>query len=501
MKVRVIKRFEDPKYYSEEGIYLKYDNWDDFGYNTSYELFYLNEVMQFFEVGYVKVAFFGQEKNVISLEVGYNSQGLQNDYYSLGQNVEYYENLNKLGPSIRDKILNTLGDIAKSKALYNKAILEEVTVVSLMRDISPVTVTNQYRRLSNGGIRLIDYHFKFDANPMLAGSASFNLTFDVVPEVIPPTNIHVLIGRNGVGKTHLFRTMINSLLESIDGQHGEFTFERKKETDDSFANLIFISFSAFDNIEPIGEISADSEIVQYSYIGLKDLVQKGGKEFVVTKSNESMRDDFFKSLEACRASKRSAWIASITTLESDPNFKDANIKELIDITDDRLLKESASNKFDRLSSGHKIVLLSITMLIQRLQEKSLVLIDEPEAHLHPPLLSAFIRTLSELLTKTNGVAIMATHSPVILQEVPKSCVWKLRRIGAEANSSRPSMETFGENVGVLTNEVFGLEVMNSGFYTLIDKVAREKDSYEEVLKHFNGQLGAEARAILRTYFN
>ncbi|MFD7630846.1 AAA family ATPase [Streptomyces sp. NPDC059851] len=65
-------------------------------------------------------------------------------------------------------------------------------------------------------------------------------------------------------------------------------------------------------------------------------------------------------------------------------------------------------------------------LIEHVAERSLVLIDEPESHLHPPLLASFIQTLSRLLTERNGVAVVATHSPpVVLQEVPRSCVYKL----------------------------------------------------------------------------
>ncbi len=40
-----------------------------------------------------------------------------------------------------------------------------------------------------------------------------------------------------------------------------------------------------------------------------------------------------------------------------------------------------------MSSGHAIVLLTVTKLVARVEEKTLVLIDEPESHLHPPLLS------------------------------------------------------------------------------------------------------------------
>ena len=86
--------------------------------------------------------------------------------------------------------------------------------------------------------------------------------------------------------------------------------------------------------------------------------------------------------------------------------------------------------------------------------KTLVLLDEPESHLHPPLLSAFIRALSNLLYDRNGVAIVATHSPVVLQEIPRSCISKIQRVGLVTNIKMPDIETFGENVGVLTREVF-----------------------------------------------
>ncbi len=108
-------------------------------------------------------------------------------------------------------------------------------------------------------------------------------------------------------------------------------------------------------------------------------------------------------------------------------------------------------------------------------KKNFVLIDEPEIHLHPPLLSAFIRTLSDLLDNRNGVAIIATHSPVVLQEIPKSCVLKIERTGKITEAFRPNIETFGENVGVLTREVFGLEVLNSGFYDLLTKKSRNRE--------------------------
>ena len=155
------------------------------------------------------------------------------------------------------------------------------------------------------------------------------------------------------------------------------------------------------------------------------------------------------------------------------------------------------NLYRRLSAGHKSVLLTTTKLVESVAEKTLILFDEPESHLHPPLLSAFVRALSDLLVDRNAVAIMATHSPVVLQEVPRSCVWSIRRNGDDLTVHRPQLETFGENVGILTREIFGLEVTQSGFHKLLQDAIGEEQDFGEVVKRFEGQLGGEARAIVR----
>jgi predicted ATP-dependent endonuclease of OLD family len=135
--------------------------------------------------------------------------------------------------------------------------------------------------------------------------------------------------------------------------------------------------------------------------------------------------------------------------------------------------------------------------VEKVEEKTLVLIDEPEAHLHPPLLSAMTRAISELMVKRNGAAIVATHSPVILQEVPKSCVWILNRILTVSKAERPTMETFAESVGILSREVFQLELAQSGYHQLLGELRQKALTYEGALGLLEGQLGAEGKAVLR----
>ena len=62
---------------------------------------------------------------------------------------------------------------------------------------------------------------------------------------------------------------------------------------------------------------------------------------------------------------------------------------------------------------------------------------------------------------------------------------------------RPEIETFGENIGILTREVFGLEVTNSGFHKMLRDSVGEYESFDEVLRRFGGELGGEAKAIVR----
>ena len=65
-------------------------------------------------------------------------------------------------------------------------------------------------------------------------------------------------------------------------------------------------------------------------------------------------------------------------------------------------------------------------------------------------------------------------------------------------AERPTVETFGENVGILTREVFGFEVTKSGFHRMLDDAVNQRGlGYDATVGRFGGQLGAEARAIVQ----
>ncbi len=296
--------------------------------------------------------------------------------------------------------------------------------------------------------------------------------------------------------------MARSLVEEDTDSDEVGSFEGDSEspvTDKMFANLVSVTFSAFDRFEPLPSRRDKSKGVQYAYIGLKRKgLTEDGKP-LPPKSPAQLSSEFGRSITICRQGARlSRWRRALETLKADPVFQDAAVTALADEhVDDAELKDKSRKLFENLSSGHKIVLTTLTKLVETVEEKTLVLLDEPEAHLHPPLLAALIRALSDLLTNRNGVAIIATHSPVVLQEVPRSCVWKVRRSGKKTVVERPDVETFGENVGILTREIFGLEVTASGFHNMLREAVEEYQNFDLVIDRFGGELGGEARAIVR----
>lgn len=474
--------------------YLTIDHWNDFSFVTMFYLSLHDENGVRFDVGNLKIGFKGQiaGRSTYSL-LGNGFAQLPDGYFSVGQDVDYYQKLSSLSAQVKSQLLGALKDIVFSPDLIELAKGEEVFRKSLLRDVSLSVINGQFSRVLSGRPPLTNFEFKF-IRPAVGVESDIELEFVVGVDSKPSTNIHAIIGRNGVGKTTLLNGMIESITSKGQAADKFYHVEWGQESpiaNDYFSRLVSVSFSAFDSFEPPKEQPDPSVGACYFYVGLK-------KDGDALKGINDIRQEFLQALTYCfsQTSKRDRWLKAIDTLESDENFESMELKGLAKLSGDEL-EIKAKRMIGRASSGHAVVLLTITRLVATVEEKTLVIIDEPESHLHPPLLSSFIRALSELLHDRNAVSIMATHSPVVLQEIPRSSVWKLNRVGLATKSFRPSIETFGENVGVLTREVFGLEVVNSGFHDLLVRSVRDGDTYEKIISDYKGQLGLEGRALLR----
>lgn len=499
-------------------VYLVPDRWNDwFIWVTQFTAVVVNAAGERTSLGSVKIGQQGMTNASAHTQLPAEFAALDASYFAVGQSEDYYETLSELGEEFRAEYLLALRDCAFDLSIFEAYLDEPVMNQSLLRDVPPDRVRRRLNRLAHGDAALSRYSFEYELEPdPRAMDAPPKLTFDVRPYVAPPTNVHVLIGRNGVGKSRCFDHLTRTLLK-VPTEEGGAGVLRASSSDASpfgvptdqplgFAGLVTVAFSAFDSSRPFHPEEIAEAGIRYAYIGLKKFpsADEGADDqgevdepVFPVKTKKELAREFVASVEKCLVGVRlRRWRRALETLEADPLFREADVSSLAEAGEK--WRRSAFRLFWKLSSGHGIVLLTITRLIELIEERSLVLLDEPEGHLHPPLLSAFIRALSDLLTQRNGVAIVATHSPVALQEVPRSCVWVMSRDGYSSRVDRPEIETFGENVGVLTREVFGLEVAQSGFHRMIAEAVRELGSYDLVLDRFGGNLGAEARGLART---
>jgi AAA domain, putative AbiEii toxin, Type IV TA system len=482
--------------------FLVYDKWNDWGkFCTQFALVVFDDVGVRTRIGEVKIGERGLRPSGTAApgerapEVPKSFDFLEDQFFSLGQNEAYYEALAELPEQLRVAVLTGLRDCAFNLEIFVQNLHEDVMRESLLREVREQSVRGRLGRLANGDARLTRFDFSFEL-PEEEGAPPVSLDFQVVPESMPPTNVHVVIGRNGVGKTHCMRQLTHALLERPapeDARKGQIVKRSVGlDVDWDFAGLVLVSFSAFDSFDLAPE---KDDALPCQQVGLREHVDGT----VRVKTAERLALDFAESLGKCREGLRaSRWREAIEILEADDLFAEAEVQNLLEIRNsEEEWKVAAARRFERLSSGHAIVLLTVTKLVELVDEKTLVLLDEPEGHLHPPLIAAFVRCLSTLLVRRNGVAIIATHSPVVLQEVPASSVWKLRRSSAELIAERPEVETFGENIGILTREVFAYQVTRAGFHKMLSTAVDAGEDFDEIVESFSGQLGGEARAIVR----
>lgn len=74
-------------------------------------------------------------------------------------------------------------------------------------------------------------------------------------------------------------------------------------------------------------------------------------------------------------------------------------------------RSGKTHPIESLSSGEKQIFLILAFIARELRAGGIVLIDEPDLHLHESLSLAFVHHLKQLAIQKNGQLIMASHFP------------------------------------------------------------------------------------------
>ena len=481
---------------------LHWNNWDDYGYQTSFEVIVHLTSDEIIELGRVKILRREQDGGKTPLREK-SFETLDSSYCSLGHGLDYYENIVKFGDKLSREYLVGVRDVAFDDTIRAEFEDLEGYKVSLLR-------FSGAERLIENAARL----FASSGKPHFQKRRGFSLKFKTTftPDGRPviaefnfnrrgklPNRINALIGYNGTGKTKLLSNL--AIVASEYGYDTKEDFIRKVagrfiDTKPPIVRVIVVSYSAFDMFVIPDE--EEAERVGYVYCGLRMNVHDiHGRErdLVYTlKSPAAVERDFINACTRISHQDRNGeFSAALVPLLNDSSFRRIGVSGLLDWRDD----DEVIELFRSLSSGHKIVLKIVVELTAFMdgKEPTLVLIDEPETHLHPPLVATLLRSVRECLDQLNGFAIVATHSPVVLQELPSQYVRVLRRVSNRAKFQRPDIETFGESIGRITEHVFNLDDSTTDWHQTLTDLAKDM-SLEEINDLFERRLGFAARSFV-----
>lgn len=151
-----------------------------------------------------------------------------------------------------------------------------------------------------------------------------------------------------------------------------------------------------------------------------------------------------------------------------------------------------------LSSGEISFLKFAAQVSLHIENGSLLLLDEPETHLHPNFISRFVLLLDGLLEATGSAAVIATHSAYFVREVFREQVTVLSVDGDNmVHAQRPKLRTFGADVGAISYFVFGEDEPSR----LADEVERRLlasgASWHQIYAEYKDELSLEMLNGLR----
>jgi hypothetical protein len=156
------------------------------------------------------------------------------------------------------------------------------------------------------------------------------------------------------------------------------------------------------------------------------------------------------------------------------------------------------NKVTPYSSGQLSFISFAVQACLFIENGTLVLLDEPETHMHPNYISAFVRLLDTLLSSTGSFAVIATHSAYVVREVPREQVHIFKRNKDEGvEIIRPRLKTFGAEVGSISYFVFDDDITNNLVDDLVSKLSTNKSEIIREIDALKEELSSDVIMYLR----
>jgi len=407
----------------------------------------------------------------------------------------------------------------------------------VFRHASPYLAWHRAKRILSGDLAeypINDARKNFEFSVRLPGFDDLHrlpIQFNAPEPIVD--RVHALIGRNGVGKSQLLRELIVELGRRTDGvEHSAFIDGEKPRgvdvtlTPHDFHMTRVIAMSWDVSTEFPRGARLDSRF-QYLHFCMNESLEHGGDQHAVDMEAsetqtamlvqllreaeldrgqyESLRtilkpvlevSDLAVFLEPSAEFTAGQWI-TLGAISSDSEPRRLDHFSRVDLYKDPMRIDSHGSRFP-LSSGERTFLNFGIRCVARLIQGSLLLIDEPETHLHPNLISDFMRILAALLVRHQSIALIATHSPFVVRELPGRCVHIVRvdddRIPTVGGAF---LRTLGASVDRLAIDIFGDAESQQLNRDLAAKIAGRGLSYEEVRQMFGRDVSSEMLSEIR----
>jgi hypothetical protein len=405
---------------------------------------------------------------------------LPEDCCSLGQTIDYYTALDALEGPVRNEVLTTLRDVTANEELAQSFQDEPGFRASLLRFSEAERIfRHRPRRLDHDPPPRAPVSFRFRTQ-LVGFDEPHDVDFDFFPEPRQLRRLMVVVGENGTGKTQLLARLAWALWGL--GRTGEELLPERPP----IGRVIAVSYSALDAFErPPHRLPGTEKhpaLDNYCYCGFRD-------------ADSSLRPSLlFDALEAdlveiTRLGRREQWtrmLRDLRLLDGEPDLA-AAVPE-----GDSAVVRAAQH----LAAGEKTALSVLTRLLAKLRNRSFVLFDEPELNMHPSLLSAMLRSLHEWMEDFDAYGVVATHSPIVLQETPGQMVRILEREGKVPFLRRYESESFGQSLSEIVVEVFGTDERERNYASMLKALVEAGMTVEEIESSFGRPLSLNARMAL-----
>ncbi|WP_286914193.1 AAA family ATPase [Flavobacterium sp. UBA4197] len=460
---------------------LTKDKWNDFGYQTQYEVYYYDSLKERTYIGATK--FLNKVKDNGELPNTFTSLDDHN-ICSLGQSNHYYLNLREsLNKEAAHYYLDAINDLAINKGLVESFEHEKGFKTSLIRSSEAQKALHEGYKIYNG--LETDNTLCFTFSTQISGAIEKHaIKFDYSEKEDLPFRIKVLIGKNGTGKTQY----IAKLASTLSGYEKQGNFSTQYLP--PFSRVIAISYSLFDRFPR----PKQTKTYSYYYCGFQS-----GRGFL---TDNQVNARLKKALGILEKSERMHLFGKyIAIVLSDDIALDILDKDFIELNKNEFTLYSEGG-YSKYSSGQIVMILMLAEVLAYITTESLLLFDEPETHLHPNSISLFVNVINRILKEYNSYAIISTHSPQIIQEVPAKDIIVIERLENIPSIRGLDIETFGENLNTITERIFHTNSHDEYYREFLTKLSKS-NSYSKIIEMFEKEslpLSLSAKIYLQSLY-